>query len=196
MAALGIAGAVPARTRVAGWSLLASVPVSGVGVAALIGMYAGFALGARTAALTLGQTNDVLGLVGAALMAPAVVEIHALTGPGRREARAVLAIVGLGGFAAVVWLQFLLVTGRIPFEQQIGPVMVAYLVLAIWFVGSGWTAQRAGAMPRGARLGVLGASYVGAPWWAWRWGRVLLALAERPSAAEDLRPTPAREAAP
>ncbi len=50
-------------------------------------------------------------------------------------------------------------------------VSVAYLAIAVWFIGGGWMAARAGVMPHGARLGAVAALYVGQPWWAYRWGR-------------------------
>ena len=164
------------RRRVAASALLVSVPINVAGIVALAAMFAGFAAGAREAALAFGRTNDILGIFGAALLAPAVIEIAAVSGPDRRELRAVLAVVGLGAIAAIVWLQVLLVTDRIPFEQQIGPVMVAFLALTVWFVASGWTAARAGAMEGGTRLGVIASTYVGQPWWALRWGLRLLEL--------------------
>lgn len=165
------------RRRVAAGALLVSAPVNAVGVTALIAMYVGFAIGERSTAMTLGRSNDILGLVGAALMAPAVIEIHALTGPDRPAVRRVLAVVGLGAIAAIVWLQFLLVTERMPFEEQVGLVSIAYVAIALWFVGGGWLASRAGIMHGGGRLGALAATYVGQPWWAYRWGRRLLELA-------------------
>ena len=87
------------RRRFAAGALLISAPVNAVGVTALIAMYVGFAIGERSTAMALGRTNDILGLVGAALMAPAVIEIHQLTGPDRRVVRAVLAVVGFGNTA-------------------------------------------------------------------------------------------------
>ncbi|MEO6207862.1 MAG: hypothetical protein ABIP77_07890 [Candidatus Limnocylindrales bacterium] len=175
--------AVGRRRRIAAGGLLLSAPVNAVGVTALIAMYIGFAIGERSTAMTLGRTNDILGLLGAALMAPAIIEIHVLTGPDRRVVRASLAVVGLGAIAAIVWLQFLLVTERLTFEEQIGPVSIAYLGIAVWFVGGGWMASRAGIMPGGPRLGALAAAYVGQPWWAYRWGRRLLALSKGASSA-------------
>lgn len=162
------------RRRVAAWALLASAPINAVGVTALFAMFTAFGLGERPAGLALGRTNDILGLIGAALMAPAVIEIHALTGPDRRVVRTVLAIIGLGAIAAIVWLQSLLITERLTFDQQIGPVTIAYLAIGVWFVYGGWIASRAGVMPGGGRLGTLAALYVGQPWWAYRWGRRLL----------------------
>jgi hypothetical protein len=166
------------------------VPINVVGIVALAAMYAGFAGGAREAALAFGRTNDILGIVGALLLAPAVIEISAISGPDRRATRAVLVVVGLGAVSAIVWL----VTDRIPFEQQIGPVTVAFLVLAGWFVGSGWTATRAGVIGHGTRLGFVAATYVGQPWWAFRWGLKLLELSKPTVSANgnQARPAPAR----
>lgn len=183
------------RRRVAAAALLVSVPINVIGIVALAAMYAGFAGGAREAALAFGRINDILGIFGAALLAPAVIEIAAVSGPDRRELRAVLAVVGLGAIAAIVWLQVLLVTDRIPFEEQIGPVMVAYLALAVWFVIGGWTAARSGAIEGGTRLGVIAATYVGQPWWALRWGLRLLELSAATSGADTPPSEPEREGA-
>lgn len=117
-------------------------------------------------------------------MAPAVMEMYALTGPDRRVVRGVVAVVGLGAMVAIVWLQFPLITERLTFEQQIGPVSVAYVAIGAWFVAGGWLASRAGIMSGGARLGALAATDVGQPWWAYRWGRRLLE-ASTGSAASD-----------
>jgi hypothetical protein len=163
------------RRRFAAWTVLASAPINAVGVTALVAMFVGFAVGERTTALALGRTNDILGLVGTALMIPMIVEVHALSGPGRPAARTALAVVGLGAMVAIVWLQYLLVTERLTFEQQVGPVTVAYLGIAIWFIAGGWLASQSGAIPHGGRLGALAAIYFGQPWWAYRWGTRLLA---------------------
>jgi hypothetical protein len=40
-------------------------------------------------------------------------------------------------------------------------------------------------MPHGARLGAVAVLYVGQPWWAYRWGRVLLASAAAGLGAGD-----------
>jgi uncharacterized membrane protein len=165
------------RRRVAGLSLLVSAPVNAVGVTALIAMFVAFGTGQQAVGMSLGRTNDILGLIGTVLMMPAVVELHALTGPDRRVLRGSLAVVGIGAMVAIVWLQFLLITERMAFETQIRLVSVAYLAIATWFIGSGWIASRVGVMPHGTRLGVVASLYVGQPWWAYRWGRLLLASA-------------------
>jgi hypothetical protein len=185
----GLASLAPARRtrrRLAAWSLLASAPINAVGVTALIAMFVAFGLGERSTGMTLGRTNDILGLVGAALMMPAVFELHALTGPDRRLLRASLAVVGLGAMVAIVWLQALLITERLTFEAQLPMVSIAYLAIAVWFIGGGWLASQAGVISHGARLGAVAALYVGQPWWAYRWGRLLLASAAAGLAATGL----------
>jgi hypothetical protein len=164
--------------------VLVSAPVNAVGVTALIAMFVAFGMGERSAGMTLGRANDILGLIGTVLMMPAVVEIHALTGPDRRALRGGLAVVGLGAMVAIVWLQSLLVTERLTFEQQLPMVSIAYLVIAVWFIGGGRIASHVGVLPHGARLGAAAALYVGQPWWAYRWARALLAAADHPGAAD------------
>ena len=194
MASTALTPARRVRRRVAAGALLVSAPVNAVGVTALIAMFVAFGLGERSTGMTLGRTNDILGLIGAALMMPAVFEIHALTGPGRRVLRGSLAVVGLGAMVAIVWLQYLLITERLTFEAQLPMVSIAYLAIAIWFIGGGWMAAQTGVMPHGARLGAAAALYVGQPWWAYRWGRTLLASAAAGlDAAEADRPGVAAE---
>ncbi|HYH91589.1 MAG TPA: hypothetical protein VD763_00395 [Candidatus Saccharimonadales bacterium] len=176
-ASITVVPRVRLRHRLAALSVLASASVNAVGVTSLIAMFVGFAIGERSTAMTLGRTNDILGLIGTALMVPAVFEIHALTGPDRRGLRTGVAVVGVGAMGAIIVLQSLLITERLTFEQQIGPVSVAYLAIAVWFIAGGRLASQAGIMPHGARLGAIAAVYVGQPWWAYRWGRRLLDLA-------------------
>jgi hypothetical protein len=67
----------------------------------------------------------------------------------------------------------MLVTRVLTFEQQIGPVSLAFLALAAWFIATGRLAARAGVFPHGTRLGVLAATYAGYPLWAFRLARAL-----------------------
>lgn len=173
------------RRRVAAAALLISAPVNAVGVTALIAMFVAFGLGQQPTGMTLGRTNDILGLLGTVLMMPAVVEMYSLTGPDRRILRGSLAVVGLGAMVAIVWLQFLLITERMPFETQVQLVSVAYLAIAVWFIGGGWIASQRGVVSHGTRLGAVAALYVGQPWWAYRWGRVMLASAAAGLGAGD-----------
>jgi hypothetical protein len=84
-----------------------------------------------------------------------------------------LLVVGIGAGGTIVVLQVLLVGGVVTFEQQIGAVSLAFLVLAAWFVLYGRLAGRTGALPGGTRLGLLAASYLGYPLWAFRIARAI-----------------------
>jgi len=80
------------------------------------------------------------------------------------------------GIAGAVALQSLLAAGVLTFEQEIGPALVAYIPLGIWFVATGWFAARSGIDRQGPAFGLLGASYLGFPIWAVRLARRLQPL--------------------
>lgn len=159
--------------RLPGASLRASGVVGGVGLVFLVGMFAAFAAGARSLGITLGWINDVTGVVTLPLALPGVLALHRRVRPDARASADALLVVGLGAGGTIVVLQVLLVGGVVTFEQQIGPVSVAFLVLAAWFVLFGRLATRLGAAPGGARLGLLAASYAGYPVWAFRMARAV-----------------------
>jgi hypothetical protein len=103
--------------------------------------------------------------------------LHARLRPTAGPSGDVLLVMGVSSAGAISILQLLLVTGRLTFEEEIGPVSIAFLVLAVWFVASGRLASKAGVLPDGTRLGVLAATYVGYPVWASRLARALEAPA-------------------
>ncbi len=70
-------------------------------------------------------------------------------------------------------LSLLLVTGVLTFEEQIGPVSIAYLGLGVWLVATGYLGSRARTIPNGARWGLFAALYVGYPFWAVRTSRLI-----------------------
>lgn len=158
--------------RVAATLLLASGLVGGVSLVFLIAMFIAFGAGERSTGMTLGFVNDTLGWVSCLLALPAVVAIHALV---RRVAPALslaLMVLGLASFGAITVLQLLLVTNVLTFEEQIGPVSIAYLGLGVWLVASGYLGSRAGTIPNGARWGLFAAIYIGFPFWALRMSRL------------------------
>jgi hypothetical protein len=172
------AGLGPGGARGLGGPLLiVSGVVAAFGVVFLALMFAAFATGARDAGLAFGQTNDVLVLVGYLLAMPAVPAVGAMVRPGLGGGRDGLVLIGLTGLAAVVALQLLLVAGTLTFEEQVGPVSIAMLVLGLWFVAVGWLGSARGVLPRGRRMGVLAALYVGYPIWAIWLGRRLVTAA-------------------
>ena len=159
--------------RLAGASLRASGIIGGIGLAFLIGMFAAFAAGARSLGMTLGWVNDITGVITLPMALPGVLALHARVRPQAGPAADALLLVGVGAGGTIVVLQALLVSGVVTFEEQIGPVSLAFLVLAAWFVLYGRLASRCGVVRDGTRLGVLAATYAGYPVWAFRIARAL-----------------------
>lgn len=158
--------------RVAGVASLASSAIAAVAVVLLVLMYFAFGLGATSAGQTFGGINDALTLVAYVLAVPGVLATAAML-RSRRPSLAVLgALVAVGAIVAIAVLQWQLVTGALTFEQQIGPVSVAFLALGAWFVLSAYLG--AGLLPYGVGISVLAALYVGYPLLAFRLGRSLL----------------------
>ena len=72
---------------------------------------------------------------------------------------------------AVIVLQLLLVTDVLPFANQIVPVVIAFLVVLVWFIINGVLARSTDKLPSNMLLNVLAGLYVGYPFWAfstWR----------------------------
>jgi len=158
----------------AGRALLPSSVLAAIGVAFLIGMFVSFGVGDTTRGQALGRINDVLVLLAYLLAAPSVIALGAILRPSASVVSGILTVLGIAAIAAIVVLQAMLVSGALTFEQQIGPVSVAFLALGAWFVVTGRMATTRGFMPHGTRLGLLAASYVGYPLWAYRVGRRLI----------------------
>jgi len=160
--------------RSAGWTALTSGVVAAIGIGFLTAMFVSFAVGATSAALAFGRINDVLVLLSYLLAVPSVLAIRAILRQHAPIMSLILALVGIGAITAIVVLQSLLVAGVLTFEEQVGPVSIALLVLGGWFVVSGHLATARGAFPHGARMGLLAATYVGYPIWAIWIGRQFL----------------------
>lgn len=163
----------PATARyVAGVASLASSAVAAVALVLLVLMFLAFGLGATSAGQAFGAINDALVLVAYILAVPGVLATAEIL-RSRQPRLAVLGVlVALGAILAIIVLQWQLVTGALTFEQQIGPVSVAFLALGAWFVLSAYIG--AGLLPYGVGIGVLAALYVGYPLLAFRLGRTLL----------------------
>jgi hypothetical protein len=161
------------QPAVAASSLQVSGVIGGVGLVFLIGMFAAFAAGQQSLGMTLGFVNDVTGIVTLPLAVPAMLMLHDRLRPTAGRAGDALLLLALGATIAIAVLQVLLVTRVLPFEQQIGPVSIAFLALGAWFIATGRLAARAGILPHGTRLGVAAAAYVGYPVWAFRLARAL-----------------------
>jgi hypothetical protein len=153
--------------------LRASGVIGAVGFGFLVAMYAAFAAGARPAALALGWVNDLTGVVTLPLALPGMLALHARLRPHIGAPGDALLLLGVSSSGAIVVLQLLLVTETLTFEQQIGPVMVAYLGLGTWLVTTSWLGHRKGVLDFGAGTGILAALYAGYPVWAFRLARQL-----------------------
>lgn len=158
--------------RLAGLTSIASAAIAAVAVALLLAMFVAFGLGATSAGQTFGGINDRLSLAAYLLALPSVLATAAIL-RSRGPVLVVLgALVAVAAIAAIAVLQWQLVTGVLTFEQQIGPVSVAFLALGSWFVLSGHLGE--GHLPYGVGMGVLAALYIGYPLLAFRLGRSLL----------------------
>lgn len=156
---------------------IASVTAA-IGIVFLAGMFIAFASGAEPTGMMLGWINDVLVLVSYGLAIPVVIAVFLLIRRTRPVRGVLVGLIGSAGLLGLVLLQALLVTGTLTFEQQIGPVSIAFLVVGAWMTSAGWLAGIDGALPRGGRMGLLGATYVGYPIWAFWIGRRLARLAQ------------------
>lgn len=168
--------------RVAGWSLILAAIVAVVGMVFLTLMYASFGAGAQQDGERYGAVNDILVVVQYVLMLPAIAVAYRLgrdRWPGRSAAIAIGGVVLIG---LIVLLQGMLIGGAMTFEQQIGPLTVMLVLLAAWFVAVGWLFTELGIVGRGIALGLVAATYVGFPVWAFLLGRALRDRASQPTA--------------
>jgi hypothetical protein len=105
----------------------------------------------------LGRTNDALGVVQFAALAPVVWGLGRRL-PATRGIRVATLLAVAASISAAV-LGVLLVAEVLTFEQQIGPLMVAIIVVYGWLLVVNLTGHRTRTLPRAVtRLGVLLAS--------------------------------------
>lgn len=160
--------------RLAGYAAMVSGLIGIAMVATLVGMYGLFAAGDRATGLKVGNVNDWLAILVYGLALPVVPAMHVVVRETGQLRSLVLATVGAVGIVITLVLQWLLASGRMAFDQQIGYVSMSLLAVGAWMVGTGYLAKRVGFLPSGVRDGLLGAFYVGYPAWALSVGRRLL----------------------
>ncbi len=155
--------------RVAAWCAYASGIVSIFGILFLVAFYTTFTE-------ALGKLNDTAVFIQYGFMIPIALALHQLIRHHRPTLSLVALLLGIAGMLAVIVLQILLVTGVLPFAQQIGMVIVGFLVVLAWFVITGYLGRSTGKMPKSMFLNVLAGLYIGYPVWAFLLGRRLRAV--------------------
>jgi hypothetical protein len=141
------------------------------GIASIFGiifLFAFFILGAPT-----GRLNDIAVIVQFLLMLPLAVALYQILRHINSTLSLIALLFGLIGMVAVIFLQFLLVVGVLPFTVQIVPVIMAFLIVLVWFVINGYLARFTDTLPTSMVFHVLAWLYVGYPFWAFSVGRRL-----------------------
>ena len=119
-----------------------------------------------------------------------MIAVGALLRPTAPVASRLATVIGRSSILAVVILQAMLVVGALTFAEQVGPVSFALLAFAAWLVIVGHLGSASGALPHGVRMGLLAATYIGYPFWAFWLGRHLLRLAGEPVPVAVVVPEP------
>jgi hypothetical protein len=168
--------------RFAGWCAYFSGAVSFIGIVFLGLMFIGFSTN-NWRLQRFGTLNDSCNIIQYLLALPITLALHQrLKAYGLTLSR-VATLIGIAAMIAIVVLHFLLVRGVMTFEEQVGFVMIALIVIGIWLVITGYLGRSSGRMPYSLLMSVLAASYLGYPIWAIWLGRLLLSnkltLAER-----------------
>ncbi len=172
MSTLGIKGIGAAVTprdrlfRVSGWCAYAS------GVACIFGIV--FLVVFFTVGGIFGPLNDIAVIVQYVLALPIVFALQRLQRPQNSALNRIATLIGVAGMLAVIALQTLLVTGVLPFSQQVGPVMGGFMVILAWFVISAYLGRDNNDVPSNMLLAVLAGLYIAYPIWAFSFGRQLL----------------------
>ena len=158
--------------RVAAWCAYASGIVCIFGIVFLVAFFTTF-VG------PLGTLNDIAVFIQYGLMLPIALALHQLLRLHGQTLSLVALLLGAVGMAAVIVLQILLVAGVLPFAQQVGMVIVGFLVVLVWFVTIWHLGRSTGKLPSSMLLHVLAGLYFGYPVWAFSLGRRLRALGSK-----------------
>jgi len=153
----------PRLSQIAIWCAFLSGFVSILGIVFLIAF---FGFGAST-----GRLNDIAVIIQYSLMLPIALAMYQILKPVNPSLSLAALLIGVPGMLAVIVLQILLVTDVLPFANQIVPVVIAFLVVLVWFIINGVLARSTDKLPSNMLLNVLAGLYVGYPFWAfstWR----------------------------
>jgi hypothetical protein len=166
----------------AGWCAYLSGVISFIGIVFLGLMFIGFSTN-NWRLQRFGTLNDICIIIQYLLALPITLALHQrLKAYGLALSRVTM-LIGIAGMIAIVILHLLLVRGVMTFEEQVGFVVIALIVIGIWLVITGYLGRSTKRMPYSLLMSVLAATYIGYPIWAIWLGRLLLSnkliLAER-----------------
>lgn len=156
-----------ALSKFAGWCAYISGVFAVIGLVFLTIFFAG-------GPAYFGPLNDTAVIVHYILLLPIVFTLYPLLKPYGQRLNLVATIIGTGGMLGVIVLQTLLVVGVLPFQQQIGMVIVAFFAGLVWFIAAGRLGRPTGIVPKSTLLNVLAGLVIGYPVWAFKVGRRLL----------------------
>jgi hypothetical protein len=149
-----------------------SAIVAAIGVLFLVLMYADFLTPAKGLRV-FGPLNDACVLVQYALALPIVVALHRLLTQHSPHLRVLALIFEVGGAAGTIVFQAVLLSGLLPFRQQVLYAAASLLVVGIWVLTTGVMGRRSGILQGSVPLLVLAAPCFGYPIWAYRLGQQL-----------------------
>ena len=132
----------------AGWCAYASGIVSIFGIVFLVAFFTTF-IG------PLGTLNDISVIIHYTLTLPIALVLRQLLQPHGPVLSLVAMLLGIVGMVAAIVLQVLLVTGVLSFTQQVGMVIVAFMVILAWFVLNGYLGRSTNNLPNSMLLHLL-----------------------------------------
>ena len=154
--------------QLAGWCAYLSGAISVFGILFLALFFGG-------AGGIFGPLNDLAVVLHYVLLVPLALIAQRLAVPNDQPLKRWMIAYGMAGKLAIILLQILLLTGLMPFSQQIGLVSTAFLAVTVWFVAAPALMTREAFFPKNIVLNLLAGLYIGYPIWAFKVGRSLLA---------------------
>jgi hypothetical protein len=147
------------------WAAYISGTIAAIGLIFLLIFFSGVPI--------FGPLNDIAVILHYLLLLPIMFTVHQLLQSGDDRLNRITLVVGLFGFLSVIILQTLLVTGVIPFRQQIILVIPAFLVGTSWFIFIERLGRQDERLPKGLALYILAGLVFAYPIWAFKLARNL-----------------------
>jgi hypothetical protein len=140
-------------TRTGGWAAYCS------GIAAIVGMvslslFFGIEMGQTSGVHIWGPISDIALLVQMLLLLLVARALYPLAEPAAPLLARASTVLGAAGMLAAALLQFLLIIGVMPFEAEVGPLLVATAGAGVWMIAASQLCRKRGNLP--SRLGWLG----------------------------------------